>query len=55
VERTDVSDWSQDELAERVPGAKALPILDIVRADGLLVRRLEGEDALSFSRFLTNP
>jgi thiol-disulfide isomerase/thioredoxin len=52
-ERVDVTEWSQDELARRVPGAKALPIVEVLRGDGSLVARLEGEEALSFDSHLT--
>jgi len=52
VERVDVTAWSQDQLLARVPDARALPILDILRPDGTLVRRLEGEAALSFADHL---
>lgn len=55
VERVDVTEWSQDELLARVPGARALPILEILRPDGTLVRRLEGEEALSFSQHMESP
>jgi len=52
VERVDVTDWSQEQLLARVPGAHALPILEILRPDGTLVRRLEGEQTLSFHQYL---
>ena len=49
VEMIDVTDWSEDDLARRVPWAKALPIVEIFRADGAIVARLDGEEAMSFS------
>lgn len=52
-ERIDVTEWSEDELARRVPGAKALPIVEVRRGDGTLVARLEGEEAFSFDSHLT--
>ncbi|HVJ92804.1 MAG TPA: thioredoxin family protein, partial [Labilithrix sp.] len=52
-ERVDVTSWSEDELARRVPGAKALPIVEVRRGDGTLVARLEGDDAFSFDTHLS--
>ena len=51
-ERIDVTEWSEDELARRVPGAKALPIVEVRRGDGSLVARLEGEEAFGFDSHL---
>lgn len=51
-ERIDVSEWSEGELARRVPGAKALPIVEVRRGDGTLVAHLEGEEAFSFDEHL---
>jgi thiol-disulfide isomerase/thioredoxin len=51
-ERIDVTEWSEGELARRVPGAKALPIVEVRRGDGTLVARLEGEEAFSFDEHL---
>jgi len=52
VERIDVTEWSDDELAARVPDAKAFPIVLILRPDGSLVRRLEGEDTFRFAEYI---
>lgn len=52
-EKVDVTDWSEGELARRVPGAKALPIVEVRRGDGSLVARLEGEEAFTFDTHLT--
>jgi thiol-disulfide isomerase/thioredoxin len=51
-ERIDVTDWSQEELAKRVPGASALPVVEVLRGDGSLIARLEGEKAFSFGNHL---
>ncbi|MBX3185398.1 MAG: thioredoxin family protein [Labilithrix sp.] len=51
-ERVDVTDWSEAELARRVPGATSLPIVEVSRADGTLLARLEGENAFSFAGHL---
>jgi thiol-disulfide isomerase/thioredoxin len=51
-EKVDVTDWSEGELARRVPGAKGLPIVEVRRGDGTLVARLEGAAAFSFARHL---
>ena len=51
-ERIDVTEWTQEELAQRVPGASALPIVEVLRGDGSLVARLEGEQAFSFSNHI---
>jgi thiol-disulfide isomerase/thioredoxin len=51
-EQVDVTEWSQDELARRVPGATALPVVEVLRADGSVVARLEGENAFSFPSHL---
>lgn len=47
-ERVDVTTWSETELAERLPGSKALPVVEILRADGTIVARLEGEQAFTY-------
>ncbi len=52
LERVDVTDWSQEELAKRVPGASSLPVVEVLRGDGTLLARLEGEDAFSFGNHL---
>jgi len=51
-ERIDVTAWSEEELARRVPGANALPVVEIVRADGTVTARLEGEGAFAFEKHL---
>jgi thiol-disulfide isomerase/thioredoxin len=51
-EQVDVTEWSQDELARRVPGATALPVVEVLRGDGTVVARLEGENAFSFPSHL---
>lgn len=53
IEQVDVTQWSEGELARRVPGAKALPVIEVLR-DGALIARLEGDRAFSFSDHL-NP
>ncbi len=47
-ERVDVTAWSQEELERAVPGATALPVIEIRRPDGTLAARLEGEVAAHF-------
>lgn len=51
-ERIDVTDWSSDELAKRTHGATSLPVVEILRKDGAVVARLEGEKAFSFGEHL---
>lgn len=51
-EKVNVTDWSADELALRVPGASSLPIVEVRRRDGSLVTRLEGKQAFSFSEHI---
>lgn len=51
-ERVDVTEWTGEELAQRVPGAKALPIVEILGHDGMLIARLEGEKAFTYAGHL---
>jgi hypothetical protein len=51
-EHVDVTDWSEGELERRVPGAHALPVVEILRRDGSVVARLEGENAFQFEKHL---
>jgi hypothetical protein len=53
-EHIDVTDWSEGELARRVPGAHALPVVEIVR-DGSVIARLEGDGAFQFEHHLEAP
>jgi thiol-disulfide isomerase/thioredoxin len=50
--RVDVSQWSQDELEQAVPGATALPVVELRRPDGTVVARLEGNAAQEIARSL---
>ncbi len=50
--RVDVSRWSQDELEQAVPGATALPVVELRRPDGSVVARLEGDAAKEITRRL---
>jgi hypothetical protein len=52
IEQIDVTQWSEGELARRVPGAKALPVIEVLR-DGSVIARLEGDRAFSFSDHLS--
>jgi thiol-disulfide isomerase/thioredoxin len=51
-ERIDVTHWSQDELEAAVPGASALPVVELRRPDGSVARRLEGDAATHFEDHL---
>lgn len=51
-QRIDVSRWSQDELEQAVPGATALPVVELRRPDGTVVARLEGAAAHDITRRL---
>ncbi len=50
--RVDVSRWSQDELEQAVPGATALPVVELRRPDGSVAARLEGDAAKEITRRL---
>ena len=47
-----MTEWSQDDLRARVPGASAITIGEIRRGDGSLVARLEGEGTFAFEDHL---
>jgi hypothetical protein len=51
-ERVDVTAWTQEELARRIPGASALPVVEVLLHDGSLVARLEGDHAFTFSNHI---
>lgn len=52
IERVDVTTWSASELEARLPGSRALPVVEVLRSDGTLVARLEGEQAFTYSDHL---
>jgi thiol-disulfide isomerase/thioredoxin len=50
--RVDVTRWSQDELELAVPGATALPVVEVRNPQGRVVARLEGDSARNLTRTL---
>jgi thiol-disulfide isomerase/thioredoxin len=50
--RVDVTQWSQEELEAAVPGATALPVVEVRNPQGRVVARLEGDSARQITRTL---
>ncbi|MDX2015767.1 MAG: thioredoxin domain-containing protein [Myxococcaceae bacterium] len=50
--RVDVTAWTQEELEAAVPGATALPVVEVRGPDGRVVARHEGDSARQFTTTL---